>query len=110
MSAIAMHNIPEGLAIAIPIYAGTGSRWQALGMTLASGLSEPLGAGLGLLVLKPFLTHAVVDNATCAVGGVMLAVSVLELAPESTKHRDFAASFAGLVVGWVVIAVTVRYA
>ena len=109
-SAIAMHNIPEGLAIAIPIYAATGSRLQALAMTLASGLSEPLGAGLGVLVLRPILTHSVVDNATCAVGGIMLAVSFLELAPESRKHGDLIASVAGLSVGWLVIILTVRFA
>ena len=109
MSAIAMHNIPEGLSIAVPIYAATGSRWKALGMALASGLSEPLGAGLGILVLRPLLSHNVVDNATCAVGGVMLAVSVLELGPESRKHNDPAASFSGFVLGWIAILITVRY-
>mmetsp|Transcript_36355 Transcript_36355/g.72043 ORF Transcript_36355/g.72043 Transcript_36355/m.72043 type:complete len:303 (+) Transcript_36355:79-987(+) len=110
MSAIAIHNIPEGLTIAIPIYAATGSRWQALGMTLASGLSEPIGAGLGLLVLQPFLTQSVMDNSACAVGGVMLAVSLLELAPESIKYRDPLASLSGLLVGWLVILLTMKFA
>ena len=43
MSAIAVHNIPEGLAIAVPVLASTGNRWKAIWMTLASGMSEPLG-------------------------------------------------------------------
>ncbi len=110
MSAIAMHNIPEGLAIAIPIYAATGSRWKALLMTFASGVSEPLGAGLGILVLRPFLTESVVDYAACAVGGVMLAVSFLELIPEAIKYRDWPTSFAGLIVGWTAITLTMHYA
>ena len=45
--AIALHNVPEGLAIAVPIYAATRSRSRALLMTLLSGLSEPLGALVG---------------------------------------------------------------
>ncbi len=110
MSAIAMHNIPEGLVIAVPIYAATGSRWKALGMTLASGLSEPLGAAAGILVLHPHLTRSVVDSATCAVGGIMLAVSALELGPEAMKHRDAPASFAGLIAGWVVMSLTMHFA
>jgi len=110
MTAIAMHNIPEGLAIAVPIYAATGSRWKALCMSLASGLSEPLGAGLGIAVLRPLLSHDVIDNATCAVGGIMLAVSLLELLPEARKHRDPQAAALGLVLGWVLIGLTVSYA
>jgi hypothetical protein len=30
--AIALHNIPEGVAIAVPVYAATGNRWKALGV------------------------------------------------------------------------------
>jgi len=102
----------EGLAIAVPIFAATGSRWRAFGMSLASGLSEPLGACLGLLALKSFgtLTHSVVENATCAVGGIMVAVSMLELGPESRKHNEPAAALAGFLLGWVVMSLTVGYA
>ena len=53
-----MHNIPEGIIVAAPIYAATGSRLQALGIATASGLSEPLGALAALLFVKPFLTPA----------------------------------------------------
>lgn len=54
--AIALHNIPEGIIVAAPIYAATGSRTQALAIATMSGLSEPLGALLALLFVKPFLT------------------------------------------------------
>lgn len=40
------------------MYAATGSRWKALALATASGLSEPLGALLALLLVKPFLTEA----------------------------------------------------
>lgn len=40
------------------MYAATGSRWKALGLATASGLSEPLGALAALLLVKPFLTEA----------------------------------------------------
>ncbi len=39
--AIALHNIPEGVIIAAPIYAATNSRWKAIGLATASvGASE----------------------------------------------------------------------
>lgn len=34
--AIAVHNIPEGVIVAAPVYAATGSRWAAVGIALAS--------------------------------------------------------------------------
>jgi hypothetical protein len=34
--AIALHNIPEGVIIAAPIYAATGNRWKAVGLATAS--------------------------------------------------------------------------
>ena len=49
-----MHNIPEGMCIAVPIFAATGSHWEAFKMSILSGLTEPLGA---LLALYFFYVH-----------------------------------------------------
>jgi zinc transporter, ZIP family len=54
--AIAMHNIPEGIIVAAPVFAATGSRAHALLIATLSGLSEPFGALLAILFVKPFLT------------------------------------------------------
>ncbi|MGL5965199.1 MAG: zinc transporter ZupT, partial [Fusobacteriaceae bacterium] len=51
--AIAIHNIPEGIAVAVPIYFATESRKKAFKFSLLSGLSEPVGAVIGYLVLMP---------------------------------------------------------
>ena len=50
--AIAAHNIPEGIAVASPIYHATGSKWQAFKWSLISGACEPAGA-----ILIGFLFH-----------------------------------------------------
>jgi zinc transporter, ZIP family len=51
--AIALHNIPEGIAIAIPCLAARpDAPWLAFGLASASGLAEPLGAAMALLVLR----------------------------------------------------------
>ena len=41
--AIAVHNIPEGVIVAAPVYAATGNRWAAIGIALAS-VRTPLPA------------------------------------------------------------------
>lgn len=45
--AIAIHNIPEGIAVSVPIYYATGSKKKAFLYSFLSGISEPLGALIG---------------------------------------------------------------
>merc|ERR1712130_218013 len=72
--AIAIHNIPEGVIVAAPVYAATGSRWKAMAIALASGLSEPIGALIALVAVKPFITEEPLHYILVFVGGIMLAV------------------------------------
>ena len=57
--AIATHNIPEGIAVSVPIYYATGSRMKAFKLSFLSGLSEPIGALVGYLILMPFFSPMV---------------------------------------------------
>ena len=41
--AIALHNIPEGICVSMPVYFATGSRIKAFLWAFLSGVSEPLG-------------------------------------------------------------------
>lgn len=103
----ALHNIPEGLVIAAPLYAATGSKLTALGATAASGLSEPVGALLALLVFKPFVTSlAQLDYVLAATGGVMLSVCVLELWPEGRRCGQDVRLWQGIALGTVVMGWT----
>ncbi len=57
--AIAIHNIPEGIAVSIPLYYATGDRKKAFLYSFLSGLSEPVGALVGYLILMPFFTPTI---------------------------------------------------
>ena len=107
--AIAVHNIPEGLAIAIPVYASTSSRWKAMLATTLSGLSEPIGALIGLLVLKPVLSQTVLHNILFFVAGMMAAVSIFELIPEGMKYNEPRAQGAGIAAGFICMLWTYTY-
>lgn len=105
-TAIGVHNVPEGIIVAAPVYAATGSRRQALMMATASGLSEPAGALMALLFIKPYLTPLLLQYLLAGTGGVMSAVCVIELLPEGRKCRHDGQLLKGTMVGSVVMAGT----
>ncbi|NCC69106.1 MAG: ZIP family metal transporter, partial [Clostridia bacterium] len=51
VTAVTLHNIPEGISVSVPIFYATGNRKKAFAYSFLSGFSEPLGAlvGFGLL-------------------------------------------------------------
>jgi zinc transporter, ZIP family len=59
--AIALHNIPEGISVSVPIFYATGNRKKAFMYSVLSGLAEPVGAGIAYLALR--LTVAGPDGA-----------------------------------------------
>lgn len=101
--AIAIHNIPEGLAVALPIMHATGSRARAFWWATLAGLTEPLGAVLGYLLLQPFLSDVMMGSVFAAVAGIMVFVSLDELLPTATKSGEHHLAIYGLVVGMAVM-------
>ena len=87
MAAIALHNIPEGVAVAAPIQAGNGGRFKATMIAMITGLTEPLGALFALLVLGSFLTPFMVGCSLAFVGGIMTVVSYRELIPQAVAQN-----------------------
>jgi ZIP family zinc transporter len=108
MLAIAIHNVPEGIAIAVPIYAATGSAKRAFLMAFLSGLSEPLGAFVALVILGDNVTQSAVENLLCFVAGVMTTVAILELLPEAWHYRKPRAALLGFTVGCAIMLVTTQ--
>lgn len=86
MLVIAGHNIPEGIAVAAPVYASTGSKWEAFKWALISGICEPFGALTVGTVLYPVLSPMVIEICLCGVSGIMVYMTVMELIPSSLKY------------------------
>jgi len=53
--AVALHNIPEGISVSVPIYYATGNRSKAFLLSLLSGLAEPVGAIIAYALIRLFL-------------------------------------------------------
>ncbi|MCX7024548.1 MAG: zinc transporter ZupT [Spirochaetes bacterium] len=104
--AIAIHNIPEGIAISVPVYYATGSRRRAFWYSFASGLSEPLGAVIGYLLLRPLLGGPTFGLILAAVAGIMIYISLDELLPSAREYGENHLEMAGLAAGMAIMAVS----
>ena len=104
--AIAIHNIPEGIAVSVPIYYATGDRRKAFRLSLLSGLAEPVGAVLAYLVLTPFMTPTLMGCILAGVAGIMVFISIDELLPAAREYGEAHISIYGVVAGMALMAVS----
>lgn len=82
--AIALHNIPEGVVVAMPVYYATKSRFRGFMWAFLSGISEPIGALFGWIILSNLgdLAYAIMF---AVVAGMMVYISVRELIPTALR-------------------------
>jgi len=106
VAAIAIHNVPEGIAVAVPVYTATGSKKRAFITSLLSGLTEPLGAFVGYLLLMPFMSDLLYAILFGGIAGIMVFISLDELFPASMECGDTKLSVFGVIGGMAVMAVS----
>jgi ZIP family zinc transporter len=104
--AIAIHNVPEGIAVSVPILYATGDKNKAFFYSFLSGMSEPAGAIVGYLVLQPFLTPVLLAALLAFVAGVMIYISLDELLPMAHSYGHGHLVIAGIILGMLVMAVS----
>lgn len=105
--ALGIHNIPEGLCVALPVYYATGNRLKGFMWGLVSGLTEPIGALLGWLVLAKLFVAEVYAILFGIVAGMMTYISFRELIPTAFRYdpKDSVVTF-GVVLGMFVMALS----
>jgi ZIP family zinc transporter len=104
--AIAIHNIPEGIAVSVPVYYATGSRKKAFMWAALSGLSEPVGAAFGFLIISFFHEPVILGFVFAMVAGIMIYISFDELLPAAHKYGKHHTAIYGLVSGIILIGIS----
>ncbi len=104
--AIAIHNIPEGISASIPIFYATGSRKKAFLTSLFSGLTEPLGAVAGYLIMRPFLTDALIGILFGSIAGIMMFISIEELLPMAREYEKSKITILSVIAGMLIMAIS----
>ena len=100
---IAIQNIPEGAIISMPMRAAGNSRWKAFLIGSLSGIVEPNGGLLIILLASLFLPAMPYLLAFAA--GAMMYVVVEELIPEASSGTHSNLSTIGFAIGFVLMMV-----
>lgn len=101
--AIAIHNIPEGIAVALPIYHVTGKKRYAMLYAALSGVTEPIGALVGMLLFGIFLPQGLIGMLMAAVAGIMIYISFDTLLPLAKEYGNWHRSIIGIISGILII-------
>lgn len=100
---IAIQNFPEGAIISLPLKSEGGSKGKAFLYGMASGIVEPIGAVITILLtglVVPFLPYLLAFAA-----GAMIYVVVEELLPEASQGDHTNVATIGFAIGFVVMMI-----
>ena len=104
--AVTLHNIPEGIAVAMPIYFSTNSKRKAFKYTFLSGVAEPIGALLAFLVLRPFMNAMLLGIVFSVVAGIMIYIAIEELIPSSRQYGHDRMALISTLTGVCIMPLT----
>jgi ZIP family zinc transporter len=109
--AIAIHNIPEGIAVSVPVSYGTGSKKRGFFLSLLSGLAEPVGALVAFATISIFFTNSGIPDSLFGylfggVAGIMVFIYIDELLPTAEEYGYHHYSIYGFILGMAVMALS----
>ncbi len=98
---IGLQNMPEGLAVALPLLGLGYNKWKAVGIATATGLVEPIGGLLGVGMVTAF--QPILPLGLAFAAGAMLFVISDEIIPEThSKGKSRTATF-GVMIGFIIM-------
>ena len=100
--AIGLHNVPEGLAMAGPLKSGGLPMGKIFLFTLLAGLMTPLGTAIGLLLFS--VSPVLVGGSLAFAAGAMVYIVNDELIPQANGMHSHLAN-GGLIVGLLMVFV-----
>ncbi len=101
--AIALHNLPEGIAVAAPVMYLTNSKMKAFMQSLFTGLAELFGGVLALILLHRFISESFINGLLAIIAGIMSQASICQLIPTGAKFTQFKDVFIGILLGVIAM-------
>ena len=100
---IALQNIPEGMVIIAPMIAGGMNKGRTFLIAATTGVIEVVGTFIGFFAVS--ISTAILPFALAFAGGTMLYVISDEMIPETHAHGNERASTYSLLAGFCVMLV-----
>ena len=101
--ALALHNFPEGIAVAMPLRRQGASRFRSFWYGQLSAIVEPIAAVFGAVMVVYALP--VLPYALAFAAGAMIYVVIEEVVPETQQDKFTDTSTIGFIIGFVVMMV-----
>lgn len=98
--AIAIHDVPEGISMAVPMKTGGVNRLTILGCVFLSGVATGAGAFIGAIIGE--ISQTVIAFCLSFAAGAMLYVVSGELIPEANKLYSGRMSSMGNIIGFLI--------
>ncbi|SFD25544.1 ZIP family metal transporter [Massilia yuzhufengensis] len=100
---ISIQDVPEGLVVALALRTVGYSRLTSVGLGIVSGLIEPVAAAFGVALIG--IAAGLLPVALAAAGGAMLLVIVNDVIPESRQSGNGTHASIALVFGFILMTV-----
>ena len=100
---IAIQNFPEGAIISMPLRSEGASKKKAFLYGMLSGIVEPIGALITILLTS--LTSPMLPYLLAFAAGAMLYVVVEELIPEASEGEHSNVGTVGFAVGFIIMMI-----
>jgi len=103
MTGVSIQDVPEGLVVALALRTVGYSRLTSVGLGVASGLIEPVAAAFGVALIG--IAAGMLPVALAAAGGAMLFVIVNDVIPEMRESGNGTTATIALIFGFILMTV-----
>ncbi len=98
--AICLHDVPEGISMAIPMKNGGMKPWKVMVYVILSGIATGIGALIGAIVGN--ISESVIAICLAFAAGAMLYIVSGELIPEANKLYQGKMTAIGNMLGFII--------
>jgi len=103
---IALQDIPENLATIVPLYALTGNKLKSFAILIGTVLFEAAGFLLGCFLLCN-MPASILSMALAAAAAIMLYISFEELLPGTNLRENPYKKAATMLIGLIIVAIMI---